>query len=68
MTLLDIFKFVFKEPGTNLILIFKVSFANVGQFIALTRDAKQEPEGTVNLLPLCIYTYESTKQICKSLI
>ena len=51
------------------LIFFEVSFANTGQLIALTRDARQATEGTLkSLLPLCIYTYESTKQICKSLI
>lgn len=78
MTLLDVaflsFPFLLKvvsRAGNQQIIFyfFEVFFANTGQLIALTRDARQATEGTLDLsLPLCIYTYESTKQICKSLI
>lgn len=69
-TLLDVFCFpVFKvvsKAGNQrrffflFFFSFEVSFANLGQFIALTRDARQATEGTLNLSYL--YAFIHTNQ------
>lgn len=63
ITQLDVaFFFLFvvvQGPETN-VVFFEVSFANTGQFIALTRDARQATEGTLNLSYL--YAFIHTNQ------